>query len=483
MKTILTFCFLLPCLFLFAQIQIGDDIDGDFFNQRFGDIVEISANGKRIAVSSFSDKRIKVFDEIMGSWTKVGNDIFVQGFGQSNSYFSLSSNGKRIAIGKRINNLGNTEGQVSVFEEVAGIWIQVGSDIANVHIDDGFGFSVSLSEDGKTMAVGAPSTTSTNPNPNFVGFVDIYKEVSGNWVLNQRINGDNAGDRFGWSVVLSDNGKRVAVGAPEYDNPNGYPYGYSNGQVKLFEENNGNWAPIMMDPILGHFDYENVGEFIAFSSDGKKVAIGRPNKITVPYSFYPGEVVFFYEYNNFWYKAIETSDYYVNYFGRAVSLSGDGAYYAIGVEITPSYTGEYIKTNRQGNNIQDTLFVASAALDVKFSKDGNRIVIGEASTNGNTGKVRVYSFDLPLNNNDITRQKHSFHLFPNPNNGTFTIDLKEFQTQVEVTITSITGQIIQTETFTNVETINLSVKLPAETYFLTVKTEDGETETIKMVKN
>ena len=78
---------------------------------------------------------------------------------------------------------------------------------------DYFGYSVSLSADGQTMAVGIPGA-----NGEEVGRVEIYiadnSAVSG-WSLQQTILADKpeGKDQFGFSVSLSADGKTLAVGA------------------------------------------------------------------------------------------------------------------------------------------------------------------------------------------------------------------------------------------------------------------------------
>jgi hypothetical protein len=73
---------------------------------------------------------------------------------------------------------------------------------------DYFGISISLSSDGSVMAIGAPRTDS------FSGAVYVYEKSSDGWILRKRIAGD-AADSLGHSVSLSDDGDILVIGAPQ----------------------------------------------------------------------------------------------------------------------------------------------------------------------------------------------------------------------------------------------------------------------------
>ena len=80
---------------------------------------------------------------------------------------------------------------------------------------DRLGRSVSISEDGKTLAVGAAGHNADADRPGYVRV--YYTEDDGpgsSWQrLGQDISGESLGDRFGISVSLSGDGKTLAVGA------------------------------------------------------------------------------------------------------------------------------------------------------------------------------------------------------------------------------------------------------------------------------
>ncbi len=88
--------------------------------------------------------------------------------------------------------------------------IQLGADIDGEAADDQSGRSVSLSSDGTIMAIGAPLN---DGNGNNSGHVRIYEYTSGSWTqLGADIDGEAAYDESGWSVSLSSDGTTVAIG-------------------------------------------------------------------------------------------------------------------------------------------------------------------------------------------------------------------------------------------------------------------------------
>ena len=70
------------------------------------------------------------------------------------------------------------------------------------------GTSVSISGDGMTLVVGAPEVTAKP------GYVKVYyKQLDCTWLLAETLTGEAYGDSFGRSVSLSEDGKTLAIGA------------------------------------------------------------------------------------------------------------------------------------------------------------------------------------------------------------------------------------------------------------------------------
>ena len=93
---------------------------------------------------------------------------------------------------------------------------------------DQFGYGVALSGDGNTLAVGAvfESSNATGINLNQTnnlasesGAVYVFSRTGETWTQQAYVKASNtgAGDGFGETVALSDDGNTLAVGAPRED--------------------------------------------------------------------------------------------------------------------------------------------------------------------------------------------------------------------------------------------------------------------------
>ena len=93
---------------------------------------------------------------------------------------------------------------------------QVGADFDGQRLNDDTGRSVSLSSDGLTVAIGSPEWENTGsiPLPYSQGRVAIYRWNGSAWTqLGSNITGEARDNYSGYSLSLSSDGSRVAIGA------------------------------------------------------------------------------------------------------------------------------------------------------------------------------------------------------------------------------------------------------------------------------
>jgi len=147
-------------------------------------------------------------------------------------------------------------------------WKQLGSDINGESIYDNSGYSVSLSGDGTRVAIGATDNDGNGP---YAGHVRIYEFSGGTWSkMGEDIDGEASNDYSGWSVSLSADGTRVAIGAT--DNDGNGPYA---GHVRIYEFSGGAWSQLGLD-IDGEAEYDYSSWSVSLSGNGSRVAIGAP---------------------------------------------------------------------------------------------------------------------------------------------------------------------------------------------------------------
>ena len=198
---------------LLAQTQLGSDIDGEALRDLSGSSVSLSATGTIMAIGAHGNNgytgHVRVYEYSSGSWTQLGTDIDGNAGGDWFGYsVSLSADGTRVAIGAIVpddeeedESFVPSAGYVQIYEYSLGSWSQLGTDIAGEALGDQSGYSVSLSANGTRVAIGA------NRNSSYTGHVRIYEYSASNWSqLGVDIDGEAATDGSGGSVSLSANG-------------------------------------------------------------------------------------------------------------------------------------------------------------------------------------------------------------------------------------------------------------------------------------
>jgi hypothetical protein len=205
-----------------------------------------------------------VYQNIAGVWTQIGNDIngVVNITPDESGKLSLSDNGNIVAIGSFLNNV-NT-GLVKVYENIAGVWTQIGNTLFGENISEFFGSYVSLSANGNILAVGAPGKSDNGIES---GQVRAYQYIAGVWTqIGNSINGEAASDLAGFGLEINSTGDIMAVGAMNND-----ANGDNSGNVRIFKYISGNWIQIGSS-ILGQTAGDLFGRCISLSSDASIMA-------------------------------------------------------------------------------------------------------------------------------------------------------------------------------------------------------------------
>ena len=207
--------------------------------------VSLSSDGTTVAIGalwndgngSYSGHvRIYAWNSATSAWEQQGADIDGEAAGDESGWsVSLSSDGTTVAIGAYGNDgNGSNSGHVRIYawNSATSAWEQQGADIDGEAAGDQSGYSVSLSSDGTTVAIGANRNDGNGSNS---GHVRIYAWNSATSAWEQQgadIDGEAAGDQSGWSVSLSSDGTTVAIGAPCNDGNGSY-----SGHVRIYAWN------------------------------------------------------------------------------------------------------------------------------------------------------------------------------------------------------------------------------------------------------
>ena len=319
---------------------LGKTIFGKIQGDRFGWSVSLSPDGFWLGIGAklrydyqtgtptvidSGYVQIYNFDILIGRWIKKGLDINGDNKLDNSGYsISLSNFGTKIAIGAPGSDAGTRIGSVSIYEqEQATIknskndfqnnadnalrWSQVGSNISGKIESELLGKSISISSDGRRIAVGSiglPDLYSSqfdaknaDTNVQIKGGVTIYEQTQtsnpknpektiSTWEqIGQTITGEEHNDLTGFSVSLSSNGNHVAIGSPKNDGDGIFPKS-DIGFVRVYQfyefdqHNNlrsnatwGIWSKLGQD-IYGKGEGSHFGGSLQLSAGGERLAVG-----------------------------------------------------------------------------------------------------------------------------------------------------------------------------------------------------------------
>ena len=186
----------------------------------------------------------------------------------------MSADGMRFAAsseGRDVAGVGHNAGHARVFEWDGTTWNQLGNDITGTVVNDNLG-RISLSGDGMRLAVGTPSNDDNGVDAGHMRAFE-WDGTTGSWnQMGSTLEGDNAGDKFGYSVAMSRDGSRMIIGEPRRGN--------AQGAARIWEWDGTAWNQI--GGAVGNLvkNWLN-GLNVAMSDDGNRVAVGTGmNKVT-----------------------------------------------------------------------------------------------------------------------------------------------------------------------------------------------------------
>lgn len=341
-----------------------------------GHNTEISDDGKTIIVSGQSNIHIYTYNQSTNVWV---NDHDISGNNNATTAtIAISGDGNTVAIGF------GTIDKVWLYRRYSSGW-----QLLNIIINE-VGTSLSLSYHGNRVAIGDYDVTQK------IGTVAVYNYNLISWnLVNQKLSGVNLNSRYGHSISLSSNGKRLAVSAIAEDN--------NRGTITVYEDNNTTWSVLQAaikgelipgQPIhLGYIvklnrlgtkvfgsmnygssnpgTYEMVHEYDV--STGDKIVIGHKEKygwnfdinhdgtILVASDYDKGKIFLYVRGANGWVlndtDTIITSNNHIP--GWSVSFSGNGKTVAIG---DPEHVSSVLKLGPRTVGITYVYNISSSAL-------------------------------------------------------------------------------------------------------------------------
>jgi hypothetical protein len=343
-------------------------------------------NGNQRDNSVYASGAVYVYLRQGDSWTQQAY-VKASNPGQSDHFGSsvaLSRDGNTMAIaahweasgatgvnGNQNDNSIPQSGAVYVFTRTGTTWTQqayikasnTGKAGEGQLVGDGdqFGFSLALSGDGNTLAVGAISEDSAAQQINgnqgddsaqSAGAVYVYARTGSTWAQQAYVKSANmgAGDGLGFSVALSFDGNTLAAAAFDEDgggrgiNPPDNTESQNSGALYVFTRQGGTWSQQAYIKGSKGETSDGFGFATAISDDGNTIAVGSGDEACLTPGIDPpgcaddapplrganiwvGAAYVFVRNGNAWseqtfIKAPNARPY--NSFGVRLDLSGDG---------------------------------------------------------------------------------------------------------------------------------------------------------------
>lgn len=398
-----------------AYIKASNTRAGDQFGAGgtlLGDAVALSADGSTLAVgapfessgstgldgnqddgSIYGAGAVYIFTRDGQNWVqqayvKASNSGLGDNFGFA---VVLSADGDTLAVSAQFESSatkginGNQDddsipqaGAVYVFTRSTGAWSQqayikasnTGEAARGDELGDGdqFGFSLTLSDDGNTLAVSAITEDSAAPGINSdqsdnsqrsAGTVYLFSRAGSAWTQQAYIKPTNpgAGDLFGYSVSLTADGAILAVGAYDEDgslagtNEHQDDDVAGTGAVYVFTRIGSEWTQTAYLKASNAERGDSLGVTVAISDDGNTLVAASLdedsettgiNSRPVPdrrLDASTGAVYVFTRNRDTWSQQayIKASNTGRNdWFGSRLTLSGDGDTLAVGAQLEDS---------------------------------------------------------------------------------------------------------------------------------------------------
>ncbi|TYA52184.1 T9SS type A sorting domain-containing protein [Formosa maritima] len=339
-----------------------------------------------------------LFPFLMFTQTQISQDITGEFAGDNFGYdTTLSLTGNRLAVsGKFYDGInGEDSGYVKVYEIINNSFIQIGNDIVGEGAGDKFGHKVVLSSNGNRLAISAPNNSGENGVGS--GHVRIYEFINNNWVqIGQDIDGEVAGDQSGYGMAFSKNGNIVSICS--YRNSTIVNDG---GQVRVFQFNGTNWIQLGSS-FYGNQNSDYLGRYMELSYNGLIIAFSYK-----PFNS-PGFVKVYEFTNNNWVQIGNelAGDAFNDNFGISLDLSNNGNILAIGankndnnginsgqVKIFENNNNNWIQL---GQNIYGDAEDDYFGVSLDLSDNGEILAVGASRNNGlngtnfDSGQVKIF---------------------------------------------------------------------------------------------
>ena len=316
---------------------------------------------------------------------------------------SISTDGTYAFVGAILEATGGSfAGAAYVFIRSGTSWSQQAKLVAsNPSAYDKFGGAASISGDGSYAIAGSPGEDTTASGS---GAAYVFVRSGTSWSQQQMLKATDAGENhnFGYSTYMSTDGTYAIIGAYDGDNTAGNYL----GKAYIFTRSGSTWSQQAKLTASDAAAGDKFGFTVAINDDGTYAIVGTPYHDTGGSD--AGAAYIYARSGTSWTQQakIQSSDIQASdNFGYTVSISGDGSHVMVGAEkedTTGSDAGSAYIFKRSGSSWSQIkkLQAADAAADDKFghsvsiaSSDGTYSIVGangEDAGGSNAGAAYIF---------------------------------------------------------------------------------------------
>ena len=300
-------------------------------------------------------------------------------------------------------------------------WQQQGNLLVGEESSDYFGTAVATNYDGSLVIVGEPGDDGSGDRAGQVQAFIYTSSSDGTSGAYQRIGstilGPSAMSHFGSAIAASQNGNRIAIGAPYFTGDQ-----TMQGLVSVFELVNNQWQAVGQ-PLTGLGPFDWLGSAVDLSPDGTVLVASAPHD-----AINNGYVMAWRWDGSTWNPlgsngmintlspatstdryghsvSIDETDYGTYRVAIGVPSKQVGDMAGAGVVLVYEYSESEAKWRRVSdpayNGVQGEEFGSS----VKLAMNGNKLVVGAPGYNNRAGLVTFYHLDSTLNIWSKSQQK------------------------------------------------------------------------------
>jgi hypothetical protein len=399
-----------------APKLVGKRPSGTIPQAEQGSALSLSPDGNQLAIggpqSNSGVGATWIFNQAVDKWDQ--QDVLIGGDNLAKklqgSSVSLLPDGT-IAVGAPADE--NNNGAVWVFTKSGSTYQKMKLVITGPGTKGAqFGTSVAFSQDGTTLAIGAPQFVSGDIK---TGATFIFEKSVADWIQQAAIVGrSNTTQGQGTSVDLSEDGNTLAVGAPLA--------GHTNGATYIFTRSGTKWS--QQAKLVATGPASKQGTSVSLSGNGNVLAIGGPENLNGT-----GSTWIFTRTGSTWSEVTrligKDSDQSIPHSkqGTSVDLSADGNIVAIGGPADNKNAGAtwiFTKSGSRweqeakivGVNVDATIPKAAQGTSVSLSADGDTLAVGgpkdDSNINGSVGATWIFKRAVPgPNNGTVTNQSQA----------------------------------------------------------------------------